>query len=288
MKRTLQIALLSAMVLLAASAAKAADAKKDQPQPKLKKRAIQLQPGQIRFFPGGAINTSAGLLRNPKVQEELKLTDEQKNKIKEAHAKLNAERRELFAAAQGLQGQERNKKFREASQKLQKKTAEVNKTIKDSLTKEQSERLDQISLQRMGLRALSNKEIAAKLKITDEQKQKIVDVQAESQQKLIQLRQDVRNGNVERAKYRGKIQEINKETEKNTLEVLTKEQQAEFDKLKGEKFDFPQRQFRAIQIQPGQLKQIQGQPIKIRIQIQGGGKIKILPIKKQPKPEKVS
>jgi len=47
---------------------------------------------------------------------------------------------------------------------------------------------------------------------------------------------------VQRAKYREKLQEISKETETKTLDVLTKEQKAQFEKMKGEKFEF--RRFR--------------------------------------------
>ncbi len=93
-------------------------------------------------------------------------------------------------------------------------------------------------------------------------------------QKRTELVQDVRNGNVERAKYGEKLQEITEETETKIIDVLTNEQKAQFEKMKGVKFELPQRrfQFQAVPIQPGQLKKIQIQPQQIQ---RNGNKIQI-------------
>lgn len=114
--------------------------------------------------------------------------------------------------------------------------------------------------------------MAEKLELTPEQKKQIQDTAVAGQQKRIQLAQDVRNGNVERAKYREKLGEIAKETETKTLDVLTDEQKTQFEKMKGAKFELPQRrfQFRAVPIQPGQLRKIQPQEIQ-----RNGNKIQI-------------
>ena len=204
---------------------------KPKPQP-AKQPEIQLRVQPGAFVIRGALNNPLNLVRNAKVQEELKLDDDQKAKIQEAVQAANAQRQEMFAALRGLQGDERQKKVAELQKKVQEKTAEATKVVRAALKPEQAERLDQISLQTRGIQALSDAKVAEKLQLTDEQKKQIQDTAAAGRQKRTQLGQDVRNGNVERAKYREKLQAITKETETKTTDVLTDEQKAQFAKMK--------------------------------------------------------
>lgn len=253
------------------------DEKHTNPKPALEPA---IQPGiQVRVQPraiaiGGALNSPIHLVRNAKVQEELKLDDDQKAKIQEALQTINAKRQKLFTALRGLQGDERQKKMAELRKKMQDETAEATKAIRAALKPEQAERLDQISLQVRGLQALRDAVVTEKLQLTPEQKKQIQDASAAGQKKRAQLVQDVRNGNVERTKYREKLDEIAKETETKTMDVLTDEQKAQFEKMKGAKFELPQRrfQFQAVPLQPGQLRKIRIQPQKIQ---RNGNKIQI-------------
>jgi len=275
MDRKIVLAMLAIALLTLPTFGK--DEKHTNPKPRLEPA---IQPGiQVRVQPravaiGGALNSPIHLVRNAKVQEELKLDDDQKAKIQEALQTVNAQRQELFAALRGLQGDERQKKMAELRKKMQDKTAEATKTVRAVLKPEQAERLDQISLQIRGLQALRDATVAEKLQLTPEQRKQIQDASAAGQQKRTQLVQDVRNGNVERAKYREKLDEIAKETETKTIDVLTDEQKAQFEKMKGAKFELPQRrfQFQAVPIQPGQLRKIRIQPQKIQ---RNGNKIQI-------------
>ena len=95
--------------------------------------------------------------------------------------------------------------------------------------------------------------------MTDEQKQQINDANKESTTKRQQLFTDIRNGQVERTKYREKLSEISKTTEEKIHGVLSKDQQAQFEKMKGEKFEMPARRIQRqavpgrIQIRPGRI-----------------------------------
>jgi len=275
MDRKIVLAMLAIALLTLPTFGK--DEKHTNPKPRLEPA---IQPGiQVRVQPravaiGGALNSPIHLVRNAKVQEELKLDDDQKAKIQEALQSINAQRQKLFTALRGLQGDERQKKMAELQKKMQDETAEATKTIRAALKPEQAQRLDQILLQVRGLQALSDAAVAEKLQLTPEQRKQIQDAGAAGQQKRAQLVQDFRNGNVERTKYREKLDEIAKETETKTIDVLTDEQKAQFEKMKGAKFELPQRrfQFQAVPLQPGQLRKIRIQPQKIQ---RNGNKIQI-------------
>jgi acyl-CoA reductase-like NAD-dependent aldehyde dehydrogenase len=109
------------------------------------------------------------LLENKSVQEELKLSEEQNKQIKE-FAEKQRENRPDF---QGLEREE-----------IQKKLAERAKAERDALAKilkpDQLKRVRQISLQQQVRRslgfALNNQELAKGLKISDEQKEKIQEI----------------------------------------------------------------------------------------------------------------
>ncbi len=238
-----------------------------EPKPAEAKAQPAVRPGAlaIAVAPSGPLRWA----RMPNVQEELKLSDEQKTAVNEAIQELGAANREMSQALRGNTADERAKKAPEVEKKFADARAEIEKKVQQALKPEQVTRLQQIDVQARGLRGLTQDDIAGKLKLTDEQRKKIADLQAEQQQKVRQLAQDVRNGNVERAKYREKLDELSKEHEKDTMDVLTDEQQAEYEKMKGEKFELGRRAFGAIQavpVQPGQIRRIQIQPGKIQIQ----------------------
>lgn len=237
-------------------------------QKKKKKRARAVQPRvrKIQIRPGAFVRRGRGanplqLLRNPKVQDELKLDEDQKTEATEAIQELSKSRRGLYKNLQGLQPKDRQKKVREFNKKFQQDSA---KKAKDILEPKQYARLQEIVVQLQGIRALQNPDVEKKLKISDEQKKKIADIQTSLPQKRQQILQGLRaNGNrIDFKKYREKVQKLNKEIEKNTLEVLTKEQREQFDKMKGKKFELGR----------GRLGGIRG---GIRIQPIPAGKIRI-------------
>lgn len=167
------------------------------------------------------------LLAVPKVQEDLKLSDEQKSKSQAAMEELNAERQKVFAGGQNLSDEERQKAF--AS--LQEKTKSSWETAAKSLSKEQIARLDQISLQQMGAGALSDETVAKTLMLTEEQQKKLGEVGAEVGAKMREL--GFGEGTQE------KRAELQKEMTEKSLAVLTDDQRAEFAKMQGEKLELP-------------------------------------------------
>jgi Spy/CpxP family protein refolding chaperone len=197
MKRLMQITLAAAVVAVAVSP------------------ALAQQRG--RGFGGGL----TFLLSQKSVQEELKLSEEQNKQIKEFADKQRENRPDF----QGLDREE-----------IQKKMAERAKAERDALAKilkpEQLKRARQISLQQQVQRslgfALNNQELAKALKISDEQKDKIQEINRSAFEEMQGLGRDE-----EGAKKR---QEIMKATNTKVEGVLTAEQKAKLKEMQGEPF----------------------------------------------------
>ena len=213
MKKLGRIALVLAVVAMASS-------------PALAQQRQQRQRGQQGGFGGGTIF----LLTQKSVQDELKLSGEQVTKIKE----LSDKQRESFRGQRGPRDEEARKKREEARQTTEKAVAEI-------LKPDQLKRVKQISLQQQGGRALSNPEIAAALKLSDEQKDKIKSIQEETRTARGQRGQRGQRSEEELKKQ----QEARKATNEKLMKVLTSEQKTKWMELTGEPFkgEISRRQF---------------------------------------------
>lgn len=170
---------------------------------------------------GGAGRDIVTLLTQKSVQDELKLSDDQVKKISD----LAASRRGNGRAAQNQSREER--------QKLQEERAKANlKALADILKPDQLQRAKQIAWQQQGVQALSDPEVAAALKLTDEQKDKFKTIQADARQEGGQARQ--RGGNQEEA--RKQREALRKEIEERMKSVLAADQKATWKELVGEPF----------------------------------------------------
>lgn len=169
---------------------------------------------------GGAMRLR--LLSVAEVQTALKLDDEQKSKIGKINADLPTG------------GDFRNLSEEERTKRREKYTAAEQEAVK-VLTPEQTERLDQISLQVRGASALTDEKVAEKLKITADQKQKLEDIQRETRQKMGEIFQ----GGGDREANMKKFTELRDESNKRSLAVLSDEQRGQFEKMQGEKITLP-------------------------------------------------
>ena len=233
-------------------------------------------------------NRRVSLLRNPKVQEELKLDEKQTAAIKKTFEDLTAKRREIYAPIPGITPQERSKIIVAANKDLQKYTALQNKKLLEGLKAEQSKRLDQIVVQTQGTRALDDPKIAKELKITDEQKQKIAEARASIVQDRRKLYEQIRGGKFDRAKYVEKLLEITKASDQKVLDVLSKEQQQQFEKMQGKKIELGRSTainggVFILPIRPGGARGIRIDGAKIRIEVKPALK---KPAAKKPAPKK--
>lgn len=157
----------------------------------------------------GRIATSpAMLIRSEAVQKEIKLTAEQKDKLKKADDEQNEKRRKMFedmrnqaqqkqGGQQGQQGQQGGGRggrgggmdFTAMRQMGEQMAKDAEAGINKILTAAQKKRLAEIGLQVEGPMAILEREdIAKKLNITPPQKIKLAQVKTQSEQSQQQLR----------------------------------------------------------------------------------------------------
>jgi hypothetical protein len=175
---------------------------------------------QGRRPPGGGQLNAIMLLSQPSVQKDLKMTEEQVAKVKKALKSRQAVREEL----KDLDPEARAKRLAEITKENDKLAAEI-------LNADQTKRLRQIYLQQQGVNALTQPEIANELKLTDEQKKKLQDVQKKAAAQVQALR---RPGAGEEAME--KIGELTKAFNEEAQKILTDEQKAKWKQLTGEPF----------------------------------------------------
>jgi hypothetical protein len=168
------------------------------------------RPGGFGF--GGFQQDPISLLRNQAIRRELEIEADQEKQIEAVRQELEAEL---------------TKSRREITAKYQEKIDKV-------LQPQQVERLQQISLQLRGLTALTDPEVAKKLGLSDSQVKDIQTKREEGNKKIAELRQG--GGGFNRETFE-KTREIQQETDKSVLGVLSEDQQKKYETLKGKEFD---------------------------------------------------
>ncbi len=239
-------------------------------------------------FPGGGFGGSfpgtpdkVSLLGNPQVQTELKIASEQKLFLDD----ILAEHREKlgkifegfdFRTFRDKPEAEQEKIRAEQQTQREKLNKDAEAGLQEFLSEEQITRLDQIILQIRGLRALIDDQVAEKLAITADQKQRIEDVftaAGEARQKMFEEMRGNRDGGARDGGNRGganpdggnqsgvrrggrggfdpaafaemqkKMEESGRKTEAEVLAVLTAEQKKKFEDMKGKPFELERRGF---------------------------------------------
>lgn len=178
---------------------------------------------QQRQRPGGPGGFGIGpmfLLGQKSVQEELKLSDEQVKKIKE----LTEKQHESFQGLRDLSREELRTKMQEAAKANDKAIAAI-------LKPEQLKRVKQIGLQQRGAMVVNDPDVAKTLKITDEQKEKIKDIQTKAREAAGGGQRPDRSEEAIK-----KREEARKATNEKVMGVLTAEQKTKLKEMQGETF----------------------------------------------------
>ncbi len=161
------------------------------------------------------------LIVNEAVQADLKMTDEQKK----ACAQAAEEARKALEGVNQLKPEERGPKFREAREK-------VEAALKKALKEEQLNRLNQIDYRQRGPSALTQREVAEKLELSREQRQKLGELSREAQQAIQKAREDTTG-----AERREKIAKLRAGSNEKILELLTDAQKKKWSEMLGSPFD---------------------------------------------------
>lgn len=142
-------------------------------------------------------------------------------------------RRRGFQQLTEEERQERMEQFRKLMEERRKKEEDGLKKI---LLPHQLKRLNEISIQLQGIRALQNPEVAGELKVTKKQQDEMREVQEELREKnRDKMREIFQSG--DRDKIREQFAEMQKKTEKEVLGCLTSSQRKQFEKMKGKPFE---------------------------------------------------
>jgi Spy/CpxP family protein refolding chaperone len=165
--------------------------------------------------PGGPPPSMARLAMIPKVQEAVKITDEQKTKIE----KINADSRKEMSGD------------RPDPEKMKKMRDEVNDKLKSVLDADQQKRLMGIFIQVMGAGAVMDPAVGKEIGLTDEQKDKLHEAMGPPPEgRQGREGRDAKGGGESFKDRRAKM-------EKEVMAVLTSDQQKKLDSLKGEKVE---------------------------------------------------
>jgi hypothetical protein len=174
------------------------------------------------FGRGGGMmgNNPLTLLRNPNVQKELELSDDQKKSVDD----LNTDMRSSFQGLRDLSADERTAKIKEENDKIQKK-------VDDLLLPNQKERLDELQLQARGSQALTDPKVAEKLNLTDDQKQSLTKLASDYQQKRMDLFQGGGRPDMDA------VNNLRTEENDKAMAILTADQKDQFTKMEGKIVD---------------------------------------------------
>jgi hypothetical protein len=180
---------------------------------------------------GGGQMGGAALLMVPAVQAELKLAEDQVEKVQAYAQESMEEMRSAFQELQDLEGEARREKMTALRAEMAEKTQ---KALAKMMKPEQIKRFEQIELQVRGLQAFMDPKVAEALKPTDEQKEKMRAIAEESQSAMREAFQDAQGGDRQAAME--KIGEIRSESMKKALALMTDEQKKTWEEMTGKPF----------------------------------------------------
>jgi Spy/CpxP family protein refolding chaperone len=172
---------------------------------------------------GGFGITKAALLGNENVQKELEIVADQKEQIA-AIVEESRQGRRGGGRGQDLSDEERAKLQKERADRL----AAIDKKIDAVLVGPQKTRLNEIYVQALGSLAFTTPDIAKELGIGEDLQEKIADARQEAMRAAFQ---DGGGGPEAIAKARA-------ESEKAALALLSADQKAKFEKMKGKPVSF--------------------------------------------------
>jgi hypothetical protein len=177
------------------------------------------------------------LLANPGVQEELKVTDDQKTKITEFTTK---EREEMMARFQGGGDRPTPEQMAENNKKRDESRA---KFAKETLKPDQLKRYNGIRLQQEGVLAFKEPEVQTALKLTGDQKEKLNALgedYTKDRRELAPMGRGAGGGGGRRGpdpELAQKMAKLSKDFMAKAEKVLTDDQQKEWKELVGKPFE---------------------------------------------------
>lgn len=192
---------------------------------------------------GGGVMSMFMLLRNEKVQGEVKITDEEKSALEKAGEKV----REMTAPAGGGGGfqnfrdmseEERTKAMEEMQARMKKANEAAREELEGILPPEKLSRLLGIYIQNSQMaQVLTNPMVTEELELTDEQKEKVTKTGTELAEEMRSAMTELfGGGGGDRSAIQTKMEEFRKKGDEKYLSILTDDQKKKLEELKGAEF----------------------------------------------------
>jgi Spy/CpxP family protein refolding chaperone len=175
------------------------------------------------------------LLANSRVRQEIKLTEEQDNRIRKILSEARAKYEPEFRKA----GLDRDKLLKVGLESIQETRERLNKALPDILKPEQLQRLDQIQIQVNGIISFKRPDVQKKLKLTVTQKLEILKIGSDLKQQIDEVIKDASSAPIRKAPAAlQKAKELKNTATEKAVGTLTSEQKQIWTEMKGEPFDF--------------------------------------------------
>ncbi len=193
------------------------------------------------FGRGSSRSSLLGLLGREQVQKEMKLSEEQTTKVKEIVKKLGAEMQEQYTALREIE--DRDQQRAKLTELRDQSDQKVREQLGDVVEREQVMRLYQIRMQvRAVVDSLANRYVSGRLELTDDQKNKLDEINKGVRAKQSEVYATLRDASDEqRSKAFQKLRKIRSDADAEALALLTAEQKAAFLEMKGEKIELQRR-----------------------------------------------
>jgi hypothetical protein len=206
-------------------------------------------PGGFMFGgPGGPNNSAVMLLGMREVQQELAVTDNQRKQIDELMRDVQAQMRASFGAVDfqdlaTLTEEQRVQRFDEARKKADEANRAADEKLSTILDAKQTERMNQLRLQREGITAFIRPDIAKRLGLNDEQLAKIREIEESLRPPFGGPGGPAGPGGFGGPPDFAQVQAQRQKARAGALTVLTDSQRDAFAKMTGKEFIFPEPQF---------------------------------------------
>ncbi len=197
-----------------------------------------------RGFPPGGSRGLLRVLQEDEVQTELKLTDDQKQKVNELAGKFaqpTPEMEELFRSMREASDEERDALRKRLDSLRAARRKELEQELQKVLNPTQFQRLLQIDLQRRGVPALRDDEVAAKLNLSQQQRDKIQQIFESVDQQRRAMFERLRGAPRDErmtlfAELRERSKQLEKQRDEQVLAVLTPQQRQQWQAMLGPPF----------------------------------------------------
>lgn len=174
------------------------------------------------------------LLANAKVKQEIKLTDEQDDRIRQIIREVGNKYGPEFRKT----GLERERLVKVGMEAIQETRDRLNKALPDILSPDQLQRLDQIQIQANGIIAFKRPDVQEKLKLTLRQKLELLKIGGDLHQRIDEVIKDTSSAPLRKAPAAiQKARELKNAATEKAVQTLSSEQKKIWKEMNGEPFD---------------------------------------------------